>query len=369
MASGRQGRRPLPVPALGDTVRELLAQHREAGTPEAERARDLVRQHLTALGYSVSVQRFRFHPSALLGLPLLGAGVGASALLAFPLLVLPGVSSAGALVVWSLVLAASICLAAGVGAGWLRLGESREDANLLAVRSSEPVRRWIVAHLDTKAQAQSMAGRLVAVWVLAVAIAFGGALAVARLGGPLPLWLAALAGATAVLAGALAGRGRLRGTSRGARDNGSGVAAALAYAEAADDPGTGILITGAEEFGLVGARMFTRVQGSLDGVEVVNLDTIDGEGDLFVVTHDRGSAAVAARVAERLGPVGPAVRRRRLPLGILVDSLPLARAGAGAVTVGRLTWRTLRVIHTPADAPDTLSLEVAERVGRALATN
>jgi hypothetical protein len=27
------------------------------------------------------------------------------------------------------------------------------------------------------------------------------------------------------------------------------------------------------------------------------------------------------------------------------------------------------VIHTPADVPETLSLEVAERVGRALATN
>jgi hypothetical protein len=50
-----------------------------------------------------------------------------------------------------------------------------------------------------------------------------------------------------------------------------------------------------------------------------------------------------------------------------VDSLPLARAGAAAVTVGRLTWRTLRVIHTPADIPDGLSLDPAERIGRAIA--
>jgi Iap family predicted aminopeptidase len=172
-----------------------------------------------------------------------------------------------------------------------------------------------------------------------------------------------------VLAGALAGRGRLRGTSRGARDNGSGVVAALAFAETATDAASGILITGAEEFGLVGARMFARVQGSLEGVEVVNLDTIDGEGNLFVVSHDRRGAAAAGRLAERLGPVGLPVRSRRLPLGILVDSLPLARAGAVAVTIGRLTWRTLRVIHTPADVPETLSLDAAERVGRTLATN
>ncbi len=139
--------------ALHETARRILAHHREAGTPEAERARGVVTDHLTALGYRVSLQRFRFHPSALLGLPILGAGIGASGLLALPLLTLPAVPAPGALAVWSVVLAASVCLAAGVAAGWLTFGEGREDANLIAVRSGGPVRRWIVAHLDTKAQA------------------------------------------------------------------------------------------------------------------------------------------------------------------------------------------------------------------------
>jgi hypothetical protein len=357
------------VTALRELTGALLAQPREAGTAEAERARALVADHLAALGYRVSRQHFRFHPSALLGLPLLGAGVGAAALLALPLLVLPGARDWGALAVWLLVLGATACLAAGVAAGWLTLGEAREDANLVAQRSDARPRRWIVAHLDTKAQAQSMAGRLVAVWVLLLAIAAGAGLGLARLAAPLPLWAAVASTALAVVAGALAGRGRLRGTSRGARDNGSGIVAALAFAEASSDPGTGILITGAEEFGLVGARMFARIEGSLAGAAVVNLDTIDGEGPIFVVSHDPRGAAAAGGVASRLEPLGMPVRARRLPLGILVDSLPLARAGAEAVTVGRLTWRTLRVIHTPADVPETLSLEAAERVGRALATN
>jgi hypothetical protein len=56
-------------------------------------------------------------------------------------------------------------------------------------------------------------------------------------------------------------------------------------------------------------------------------------------------------------------------VGILVDSLPLARAGAAAITIGRLTWDTLRLIHTPRDVPEGLSLESAERVGRAIAAN
>jgi hypothetical protein len=355
------------VTTLPETARRFLAHHREAGTPEAERARGVVAGHLTALGYRVTRQRFRFHPSALLGLPIFGAGIGAAALLALPLLTLPTVPAVGALAVWVAMLAATTCLATGVAAGWLTFGEAREDANLIAVRSEAPIRRWIVAHLDTKAQGQSMAGRLVAVWVLAAAIAGAVALVVARLWGPIPLWLGAAGAVLAVAAGALTGRGRLKGTSRGARDNGSGVVAALAFAEASSDEETGVLITGGEEFGLVGARVFTRVQGSLKGIEVVNIDTIDDEGFLFVVSHDPRGAASAAAVAARLGPLGLPVRTRRLPLGILVDSLPLARAGAAAVTVGRLTWRTLRVIHTPADVPDGLSLETAERVGRAIA--
>ena len=354
---------------LRETAARILAGHREAGTAEAERAREVVAGHLSALGYRISFQRFRFHPSSLLGLPIFGAGVGASALLALPLLTLPGVAAAGALAVWATVLVATACLATGVAAGWLTLGDAREDGNVIAVRSDAPVRRWIVAHLDTKAQGQSMAGRLVAVWVLAAAIVGTGGLSVARLWGPVPLWVGAAAAALGVAAGALAGRGRLRGTSRGARDNGSGIVAALAFAEASSDPGSGVLITGGEEFGLVGARVFARVQGDLAGTEVVNLDTIDDEGHLFVVSHDPRGATSARAVTARLGGLGLTVQARRLPLGILVDSLPLARAGASAITIGRLTWRTLRLIHTPSDVPETLSLEAAEGVGRALAVN
>jgi hypothetical protein len=354
---------------LHELAGRILAHHREAGTAEAELARGLVTEHLTDLGYRVSRQQFRFHPSALLGLPILGAGLGAAALLALPLLVMPGVPGWGALAVFSLILGATACLAGGVGAGWLTFAEAREDANLVAVRGDAPPRRWIVAHLDTKAQAQSMAGRLVAVWVLILAVLLGEGLALARLMAPLPLWAAGAGTVLAVVAGALAGRGRLRGTSRGARDNGSGVVAALAFAEASSDAATGIVITGAEEFGMVGARMFASIQGSMAGTTAINLDTIDGEGPLFVVSHDARGAEAAGAVAARLEPLGLPVRARRLPLGILVDSLPLARVGAAAVTVGRLTWNTLRIIHTPADVPETLSLEVAERVGRAFATN
>jgi Peptidase family M28 len=359
------------VPTLTETMDRVLALSREAGTPGAAAARDLVAAHLESLGFRVERQRFSFGPSSLNGFPVFGAGLGGLALLVLPLL--SGVRAPG----WAaaLVLAGGLSLLAllalGIGLGWLSLGGgAREDANLIATRGNAPVRRWIVAHLDTKAQVQSMAGRLVAVWVIGLAVAALAALAVARMRGVVPLPLAVLGAAPAVLAGALAGRGRLRGTTPGARDNGTGVAGALAAAERLDDPATGILITGAEEFGLVGARVFTGAHTEmLRAAVVVNLDTIDQEGELSLVSHDARGAALARREAPRLAAAGLPPRLRRLPLGILTDSLPFARAGVPALTVGRLTWRTLRTVHTPRDTPAALSLETAVRVGRALAAN
>jgi peptidase M28-like protein len=359
------------VPSLDRTLQEVLALSREAGTADGARARELVATHLTGLGYRVQTQSFTFHPSSLLGFPIFGAGLGGLSLLLLPLLALGTMPAWGALLVWVPGLGSLLILSFSVGAGWLPLGGAlREDSNLIAVRGEGPVRRWLVAHLDTKAQVQSMAGRLVAVWIIAVAVVTLTLMCLLRLGGAIPVPEIIVAAALALSAGALAGRGRLHGTSQGARDNGSGVAAALSAAEHSGDSGTGVLITGSEEFGLVGARVFAQLEADrLRGSVVVNLDTIDQEGDLYLVSHDRRGEAFARELSGRLESLGVPVRSRRLPLGVLVDSMPLARAGIPAITVGRLTWRTLRRMHTPNDTPEDLSLDTALKLGRALATN
>jgi hypothetical protein len=359
------------MPTLDTTMQRVLALSREAGTPGAAAARDIVAEHLEALGYRVERQRFTFVPSSLNGFPIFGAGLGGLGLLLLPLLTGSGMPGWGAPVVLVAGLTLLVVVALGIGLGWLPLGPTREDANLIATRGGDvALRRWIVAHLDTKAQVQSMAGRLVAVWVIGLATVLMVALSLARLRGPVPLPLAGLAAGLGVVAGGLAGRGRLRGESRGGRDNGTGVAGALAAAAALDDSATGILITGAEEFGLVGARVFVAQSGHrLRESVVVNLDTIDGEGELALVSHDGRGSALARLESPRLRASGLEGRVRRLPVGILTDSVPFARAGIPAITIGRLTWRTLRTIHTSRDIPETLSLETAVRVGQALATN
>lgn len=346
---------------------ELLVTPREAGTPEAARVREAIAVRLRGLGYEVEEQRFRFPPTTLRALPLLGSGLAFLALLQLPLLSLPAVPPWGALAVWIPAAVGIVLLGLAVGQGRTSLGaELREDANLIAVRPGGRVSRWIVAHLDTKAQGHSMAGRLVAVWTLLATglISLGLAIARLALAHSIPLAIVAAAAGLALAASALADRGNLRGRSPGARDNGTGLLAALTAAERATESTVGILITGAEEFGLVGARVFARAfPERVRDTEVINLDTLDDRGRLYLIAHDAPGERWAARVAVWLAPLGIRATVRRLPLGILVDGLPLARVGARVVTVSRLDWDTLRRMHTPRDTVEGLGFETARRVG------
>lgn len=291
------------------------------------------------------------------------------ALILFPLLGTTAVPPWAALAAWAGGLGVLVIVAMGIGLGWVPLGDPiREDANLIAVRPGERPRRWIVAHLDSKAQGHSMAGRLVAVWFTGLAIIALSVLAALRLDGPINPIALGLGCGLALLAGFLARRGRLKGKSPGARDNGSGLVAALAAAEASQ-AGLGILITGAEEFGLVGARVFARLAQDTGGNEFVNVDTVDEEGTLSLVSHDRRGEQLCRKLEPQLAPLGLPIRRRRLPLGIFVDSAPLARTQGSAITIGRLTWQTLRRIHTETDTLDGLSLNTARALGRMLGSN
>jgi hypothetical protein len=353
------------VPALRPTAHKILALTREAGTAEAAEAREHVTAYLTELGYRVTVQPFTFSPASLLAFPFFGAGLGGLALILFPFLSSDRSPPWAALAVWVTGLLALAVLAMGIGLGWVSLGEPlREDANLVATRDDATPKRWVVAHLDSKAQGQSMAGRLIAVWVVGLAIAGLSGLALWRLAGVLSPVTAGAGVVVGIIAGVLAGRGRLKGRSHGARDNGTGVVAALAAA-AVPDARVGVLITGAEEFGLVGARVFARLWTGDARSEFVNVDTVDQEGDIYLVSHDRRGQALAAALEPSLSGLGPRIRQRRLPLGIFVDSAPLARI-APSVTIGRLTWRTLRCIHTPGDTSEGISYRTAEQVGRVI---
>lgn len=347
----------------------LVARPREAGTAGAADARALLIAYLTSRGYEVRVQPFTFQPASLNVLPLLGAGLGWLTLLEIPALLttLPTWLSP---FIWLGGLTALGLLAWGIGSGVDIPGaERREDANLVVTRGAGPVRRWIVAHVDSKAQKHSLAGRLFAVWILLLATLVMTALVATRVirGTALPGWPVAGAAGLVIAAGALAARGKLSGVSPGARDNATGVLAALVTADTLREEGIGYLFTGAEEFGLVGSRMFVRSGVAIEGTEVVNLDTLTGRGTLYLLAHDAPGRDLARRLSQACSGLAPRVEVRRLPLGILVDSLPFARAGAAAVTMSRLDWSDLRRMHTPADTAEGLEPATAEAAGAVIA--
>ncbi|TFG47596.1 MAG: hypothetical protein E4H38_07875, partial [Gemmatimonadales bacterium] len=153
-------------------------------------------------------------------LPILGAGLGWLTLLELPFLLIPGLSGAYGGILWLAGLAALAALVWALATGARIPGAAlRQDANLIATLGDVPVRRWIVAHVDTKAQGHSMAGRLVAIWLLVLAVGVMTILLAWRIASGIPPG-SAVAGTAGLVtaAGLLAGRGRLRGGSPGARD-------------------------------------------------------------------------------------------------------------------------------------------------------
>ncbi|HVH67803.1 MAG TPA: M28 family peptidase [Gemmatimonadales bacterium] len=244
-----------------------------------------------------------------------------------------------------------------------RLGRAPlEGVNLIGVRPRARVGTWLVAHYDSKGQPLSMAGRLVA-----ATLAFSGGLELLGLGvrsmaGPLHLgWLDGCLGVAGLAGLLLLAVNRVTDRSAGAVDNASGVVTALATVDAlpADAP-VGVIFPDAEEYGLVGARALLRERAHLlADTAIVNLDGIDDRGSTIALVHRGGP--IVNRVADAVG----AQRARWLP--VVVDGAVLGRGAREAVTIMRGDWKTARVVHTAADAPERLTLDGARAVARALA--
>jgi hypothetical protein len=81
---------------------------------------------------------------------------------------------------------------------------------------------------------------------------------------------------------------------------------------------------------------------------------------VIAFTHRPGS--VTRSVTDRLA----ARRWRRLP--VVVDGIALAQASRECLTIMRGDWATARVVHTPLDTADRLTLSGVAEVARAVAT-
>ena len=199
-----------------------------------------------------------------------------------------------------------------------------------------------------------MAARL----VLAGVVVAGslGALVVRLAGGP-----ALVLAVPVVLVAAFVALSRISDGSPGAVDNCSGLLTVLATVDALPaDAAVGVVFPDAEEHGLVGARALVRERANLfENTALINFDGIDDRGWTLALVH-RGGPMVDA-VVHALG-----ARRTRL-LPVLEDGLVLAGGVRECVTVMRGDWETARVVHTPEDTADRLTLEGVQVVAAAVA--
>ena len=350
-----------------------IAVPRAPGSAAVSMVEDIVADQLDAFGYEVRRQRFETGPHRLQAGTVAAIGVGWWALGLFPLLILPlpawAVTVTGVSALAVVALLASRVARRGVKSGAAGI----EATNVFAWRSASP-RLWLVAHLDSKAQKLSLRARVIA--TLAVGLGATGLLAclMLRLMAPLPVavivpWvLLSLAG------GAALSGPPLRGESAGAVDNASGIIAVLVAAERLRHrTDVGVLVTGAEEFGMEGARAWTQTEHAR-GL-FANVDGIDHVGRYNVMIHapkHRGAGGIdAADIADAVGAevssAGHRVRRSRLPLGVFVDGSVLAAAGMSGVTLSRGDWGTLGVVHTADDVFDRTTSESAVEAGVLLA--
>ena len=238
----------------------------------------------------------------------------------------------------------------------LRSSVAAEGINLIAVRPRVRVTTWLTAHYDAKGQPLSMAGRLQLIG--AALLMIPGVLLATQAGVSPWSWLALLALPALFLALNLA-----TDRSPGAVDNATGVLTVLAALDLLPpEAPVGAILLDAEELGLVGARALVRERANLlQDTAVINFDGIDDRGSAIVFAHRSGARTRV--VADALG-----VReRRRLP--VVVDGLALAPAVRECLTIMKGDWGTMRVVHTPRDTADRLTLSGVESVARAIAAS
>jgi len=279
-----------------------------------------------------------------------------------------GVPGWTVLVVGFAGLALVALIASGIANGQLPFDTGPCLANNFEATRSAEVRMWLVAHIDTKGQRISLRGRILFTGVLAFGVILLSAALAARWFGPLPWWGFGPAVLITMIGASGLALPPLHGDSPGAVDNASGVIAALCAAERLvkrDD--VGVLITGAEEYAMEGARAWVRA-GRARG-QFVNFDGVDARGKCNVMSHGAATQQalrLTSSVRHALESSGLTVRGAPLPLGVFVDGSILAAGGMTGITVSRGDWATLSVVHTPNDVQDRTDVRAAAQVGHAV---
>jgi hypothetical protein len=356
-----------PTASTTDAHLAVLGREpRPAGSEGEERARVYAEGVLRDAGFGVRREPFVFSAFPGRYATPIGGALAAAVVLTATWIALADGAALGALVVLMLgVVLIGAFAASMLGDAVLTLPMLRTaSVNVMATRGASAPHVWLVAHLDSKSQPVPSAGRVLGLGLVALALGLAFVSAGLQLAGvpARTLWwltvAAMIVGAPLVMASVVGTR------SDGAVDNASGVAAVLRAATMIPrHVALGVLLPSAEELGLAGARAFAR---QVPRAVALNCDGVDDDGEVTLM-YSR-EKPVALLDAVRAGTPG-GIRERRMPLGLLTDSVALADRGWSTVTVSRGSIATLRRVHTPADSLAALRgdgiTEVATLLARA----
>ncbi len=339
----------------------MIAWPRLTGSEQAGIITEEIRSRLESLGYEVRDQRFeistwpgRFGVS-LAGVLYLGGAIVAAGLMYAGH---PGVALVMLLLV--LLLVGAIVVLARPAMTILPFGRVHASNLIAAVPGKRP-RYYIMAHRDSKGQPIPLAFRGPAIVLGIVTYIALLALSILGLADPVfnPAALVIALGTVAAMAGAVLVFCWVNNNSPGVLDNATGVATLLGVAEREIEQGdVAFIVTDAEELGLAGSRA---IAGSLPpSFGVINVDGIDDSGPFYIVERfgwpkKQGAAPhLAAALLGAAAALNHEARRRDVPIGLLLDHIPVVRAGIPALTVMRGGLKSLSRVHRPTDNFDVL---------------
>jgi len=131
-----------------------------------------------------------------------------------------------------------------------------------------------------------------------------------------------------------------------------------------------LLITSAEEFGLLGAAAYLlqnesrlRQHTRSGGPYILNFDGVGVDGNLYYADAPAQSPGhLVALIREACHELSIPIKKYALP-GALFDHTPFAQRRFDAVSLTAI-GRATRFVHTPDDTPDKLHVRGFEQAGR-----
>lgn len=340
----------------------IASSSRAAGSVEETRARAYVAAVLRRASFTVHEEEFQYSAlPGMYGTPMVGVLAVITVVSASALSFGIGnsrISSEVLAVGLALVIVLSLLL---LGDGVLRIPLLRRTStNLVATRGGAEPRVWLVAHIDSKSQPIPSAVRVAGIVTLGLGVAsalLATALTLAGEPSRMVWWVAAV---LAVAGGIPVASSTIGNDSHGAVDNASGVAAVLFAAERArSDLCFGVLVTSAEELGLAGARAWSK--NRKPGI-ALNVDGVDDKGRLVIMHSGRSQT----ELVELLKKGDAQIDVRRMPPGLLTDSVALSARGWKSVTISHGSAATLGRVHSSRDSLKQLSGVAIEIVGNVL---